>query len=552
MAPRCAAGQTGRTAEGECVSGRPPVSPAVRGATTRRRAVWQGSAGKPGLKAKAAALLAVAALVLSACTAGYTARDNSAHAPQGSLTLALTAAPSNLDFTTTSGAAIPQALMGNVYQGLVAVNDDGALIPALASSWDVDESGTVYTFHLQRGVTFSNGDPFTAESVKFSIERVQSKAWSNGLKAGMDVVKAVEAVDPHTARITLSRPSQAWLWSMATLIGAMFTPSGVGQLATTAVGTGPFEVGSWKPGQSLTLTRRDPYWGVPAAAPQITLRYYDDPTTATNALRGGAVDAVAGLQAPDLRPSFEQDPKFTVTQGTSTGEVVMSMNNQAAPFDDVRVRQAVMYGVDRASVLRSAWAGRGTLIGAPVPPTDPYYEDLNGAYPYNPDKARALLKAAGVYGSTVEFSVPTLPYATAASQVIVSDLKKVGLNVRIKQVEFPAVWLDKVFSSHDFQLSLVAHVEPRDVLTLLSPGYYLGYKNPKVTALAAAADAGDEASFVRDMRQVVRTAIVDDAAADTLFLLPTLNVMRAGVSGLPVNAPTTALDLSHVSKEAAK
>ncbi|WP_233556056.1 ABC transporter substrate-binding protein [Galactobacter caseinivorans] len=524
----------------------PPRARQRRAGLSRSRAGYRArSRSRAGL---AVALLSAAMLLLSACTAGYTARDDAGAAPAGSLTVALTAAPSNLDFTTTSGAAIPQALMGNVYQGLVAVNEDGKLVPQLASGWQVDSSRTVYTFELQPGVTFSNGDPFNAESVKFSVERVKSAAWSNGLKSGMDVVKAVEVRGEHTVAITLSRPSQSWLWTMATLVGAQFTPNGTAKLATQAVGTGPFTVTSWKPGQSLTLTRREHYWGQPAAAPQIALRYYADPTTATNALRAGAVDVVAGMQAPDLLPGFQKDAGFKVTEGTTTGEVVMSMNNQKAPLNDVRVRRAVLHAVNRKAVLDSAWAGRGSLIGAPVPPTDPYYEDLNNAYPHDPAKARELLKQAGVDGSTITFSVPDLPYAVAAAQVVVSDLKKVGLNVKIKQQEFPAVWLDQVLTKHDYQLSVIAHVEPRDLLSLLSKGYYLGYDSSRISELAAQADAGDDASYAANMKKVVRRAVVDDAVADTLFLLPNLNVMRADVSGMPVNAPTTALDLTRLTK----
>lgn len=487
-------------------------------------------------------------LCLSACTAGYTAREDTAHAPADALTVALTAAPSNLDFTTTSGAAIPQALMGNVYQTLVAVNDDGEIVPQLARAWHVDGSGTAYTFELQEGVTFSDGSEFTADTVKFSVDRVRSKAWTNGLKASMDVVKGVKVVDPHTVTITLKRPSQAWLYSMTTLVGAMFTPSGVQHLARKAIGTGPFTVTGWKSGQSLTLTRREDYWGEPAAAPQVTLRYYADPVTATNALRGSAVDAVIGMQSPDLLPSFRSDTDYRVIEGTTTGEVVMSMNNQAAPFDDPRVRRAVMYAVNRQDVMDSAYAGYGTLIGAAVPPTDPYYEDLTGAYPYDPAKARALLRSAGVEGQTVTFSVPNLPYATAAAEVVVSDLKKVGLTVRIKQQEFPAVWLDQVLTRHDYQMSVISHVEPRDLLTLLGPDYYLGVDDPRLSELAAEADAADRATYLSDMKALVRRAFVDDAVADTLFLLPNLTVTRADVEGLPVNSATTALDLARVHR----
>lgn len=496
-------------------------------------------------------LLAALALVLTSCHAGYTARDDDSGSRRSDVTIALTAAPANLDFTTTSGAAIPQALMGNVYETLVKVDQEGELVPGLARSWEVDQDRTGYTFHLQQGVTFSDGSDFDAHSVKFSLDRVRSSAWSNGLKAGMDVVQRVRVVDPATVEVTLKRPSQSWLWTLSTLTGAMFTPSGVEHLKTRAVGTGPFVVDRWKSGQSLSLARREDYWGRPAAAGRVTLRYYSDPVTATNALRGSAVQAIVALQAPDLVPGFKADPDFTVQEGTSTGEILLSMNNRRAPFDDPRVRKAVMYAVDRQAVMDASYGGRGSLIGAAVAPTDAYYEDLSDAYPHDPERARKLLRQAGIEGETITFSVPSLPYATAASQVIVSDLADVGLHVRIEQQEFPAVWLDRTLTRHDYQLSVVAHVEPRDVLDLLGPDYYLGYDWSRIADQVRRADTGSDADYVEGMRAAVRRAFVDDAVADPLFLMPNLTVARRAVVGLPRNSPTTALDLTRVTTDGA-
>lgn len=171
------------------------------------------------------------ALVVSACSAGSTATQVGRVAGQGTLVLGTTGVPASLDFTTTGGAAIPQALMSNVYEGLVRIDAAGDVVPHLATSWDVTEEATVYTFHLREGVTFSDGSPFNAESAKFSIEYVR-ESWTNGLKAQMDVVSGVEVLDEHTLRVTLSRPSHHWLWSMGTLTGAMMTPTGVDRLAT--------------------------------------------------------------------------------------------------------------------------------------------------------------------------------------------------------------------------------------------------------------------------------------------------------------------------------
>lgn len=360
------------------------------------------------------ALMMSAVLALTGCYAGSTGNPGST-ADKNKLTVALTGEPVNLDFTTTAGAAIPQATMSNIYEGLVAVDQTGSIKPLLATKWETSGDNKSYTFTLQTGVTFSNGADFDASDVKFSIERVKSDAWLNGLKSKMDVVDTVEVVSPEIVKVNLKHPSQAWLYSMTTLVGAMFDPSGVSDLANKPVGTGPYSLESWTRGDSIKLTGRDDYWGAKAGIKNVTLRYFADAIATTNALASGDVDLIYNMQAPELLSSFQSNPEFQVIDGTSNGEIILSMNNKVAPFNDKRVRQAVMYAVDRKEVRDTAWNGLGTLVGGPVPPTDPYYEDLNDLYPYDPAKAKGLLKEAGAENLNITFTVPTRPYATAST-----------------------------------------------------------------------------------------------------------------------------------------
>ncbi|MFL4472860.1 ABC transporter substrate-binding protein [Paeniglutamicibacter sp. MACA_103] len=497
-------------------------------------------------RGKTGALLAAvlgATLLLSACNAGA---GTGPQDPQR-LVVALTGEPVNLDFTTTAGAAIPQAMMSNVYEGLVGVDQTGAITPLLATGWQTGADNKSYTFTLVEGATFSNGAAFDASDVKFSIERVKSDAWLNGLKSKMDVVEDVVVNSPTSVTVNLKRPSQAWLYSMTTLVGAMFDPSGVDDLASTPVGTGPYRLESWARGESINLVARPDYRGAAPGIANVTLRYFGDAIATTNALSSGDVDVIYNMQAPELLSSFESNPDYQVIEGTSNGEIVLSMNNKAKPFNDVRVRRAVLHAIDRQSVRDTAWNGLGTLVGAPVPPTDPYYEDLNAAYPFDPAKARALLKEAGAENLKVTFTVPTRPYATAVSEIVQSQLRDVGIDAKIASAEFPAVWLDKVFNRHDYQMSVVLAVEARDVLTMFNnPDYYIGYDNSKIKAEAAAADAADEANYVAGMKNVVRT-IVDDAPVDTLFIFPNISVAKAGITGLGANSVTEALNLSTIA-----
>ncbi len=492
---------------------------------------------------RAAASLLVLCVVSTGCAAGQlaTAPDD-----PNTISVGFAAEPQNFDFTRTDGAAIPQALLGNVYEGLVKLDRDGKIVSGLAESWTLSPDRTVYDFRLRPGVRFANSAPFTAEDVKFSLERVHT-AWTVSLKSTMDVLDHVEVVSPLHARVVLKRPSNGWLFAMTGRIGAMFTPSGVGELGTKPVGTGPYEVFSRVRGDSIVMRYREGYWGPKPTYTTVRLKYYRDPTALNNALLSNGIDVVSTVTAPDSLPQFTTDPRFTVIEGTTNGEVVLSFNNRRAPLTDPRVRKALTHAIDRAALLRLAWGGRGTLIGSMVPPTDPWYEDLTATTPHDPETARRLLAEAGQRELSLRLRIPNLAYAVNSAQVIKSDLAKVGVTVTIEPLDFPAIWLKQVFTEHDYDLSIVQHAEARDIATFGNPGYYWGYDNPKVRANLEHADAGDPEEQVRLMRQVARE-LAGDAAAAWLFLFPNLLVARTKVTGLPRNVVSESFDLAALGR----
>lgn len=494
-----------------------------------------------GLRA-VASLLVLGALA-TACSAGDLATTP---ADPNTVSIGLTAEPQNFDFTRTDGAAIPQVLLGNVYEGLVKRDENGRIVPGLAEAWTVSPDRTVYDFHLRSGVRFANGAPFSADDVKFSLERVRTD-WSVSLKSTMDVLRRVDVVSPLHARVLLERPSNGWLFAMTGRVGAMFSPTGVNELGTRPVGTGPYEVHSRTRGDSIVLRHRDGYWGPKPAYTTVRLRYFRDPTALNNALLSNGIDVIAAVAAPDSLPQFTSDNRFAVHEGTTNGEVVLSFNNRRAPLNDARVRRALTHAIDRAALLRLAWGGRGTLIGSMVPPTDPWYEDLTGLTPYEPDRARKLLTEAGVQDLNLRLRIPNLPYAVAAAQVVKSDLAKVGVTVTIDVLDFPSVWLKQVFTEHDFDMSIVQHVEARDIATFGNPKYYWGYDNPAVRDLMVRADQAEAETQVRLMRQAART-IAGDAAACWLFLFPNLVVARTKVTGLTRNEVGESFDLARLGR----
>jgi peptide/nickel transport system substrate-binding protein len=497
-------------------------------------------------RAAAAVIATSSLLVAAACSAGSSTSPGASPGGGDQLAVGLVAEPASLDFTTTDGAAIPQALLGNVYNGLVKQDDDGKIVPDLAKSWTVSPDRKTYTFTLVDNAEFTNGAAFTAADAVFSINRVKS-AWTTSLKAAMDVVQEAKAVSPTQLQVVLAKPSNDWLFRMTTRVGAMFSQSGVDKLATEPVGTGPYKLSAWKRGDSIVLQRNDGYWGTKPFFGQVTLKYFKDPTALNNALLTGTINVIGTVQAPESLSQFSTD-KYQVIEGTTNGEVVLSFNNSKPAFKDKRFRQAIRQAIDHKALLETCFAGRGKLIGSMVPPTDPWYEDLTGIAPYDQAKAKSLLQASGSAGASLRLRLPTLPYATSCGQVVKSQLEQVGLKVQIDQLEFPAAWLSTVFNNADYDMSIISHVEPRDLGAVFGdPKYYTKYGTPQLKQLLATADAGDEQTQVTEMKKAARL-LSEDAAADWLFLLPSLIVADKNITGLPTNAITESFDVTRLAR----
>lgn len=462
----------------------------------------------------------------------------------GTLKLGLVLAPASMDFTTTDGAAIPQVLLGNVYETLVTQAQDGTIQPGLAEKWTVSDDGRTYDFTIRSGVTFSDGTPFSAADAAFSIDYVKTK-WTVGVAKAMDAVVSATAVSPTELKVVLREPNNLWLFKMTTRIGAMMSSQHVDSLATEAIGTGPFVVSDWRQDQSVTLTRNDSYWGAPAREKTIVFTYFSDPTAMNNALLTGDIQVITTVQTPQALSQFDDTSKYTIIDGTTNGKVMMTMNDARPPLNDVRVRQAINYALDKDAIVKAAWAGYGTPIGSHEVPTDPWYVDLADRYPHDVAKAKQLLADAGQTNLTLRLALPPVPYAAAAAPVIVSQLAQAGITVQTSDVTFDN-WLGKIFAPpYDFDLTIINHVEQYDVTTVFSgkPDYYTQYTNPEVTKLETEGLAADHDTFIADFQKVM-TTLADDAAAAWLWAFPNLMVADATVHGLPENAIGESLNVA--------
>jgi peptide/nickel transport system substrate-binding protein len=457
-----------------------------------------------------------------------------------------TLAPVSLDISAGSGAAIPQALLYNVYETLVKIDDAGTFQPLLSKSYTVSDDKLTYTFTLQDGVTFANGDPMAAKDVvdTFNYNKTNPKA-PPIISGTFAVVNTISSPDPKTVVIKLKQPSRDFLFNLAQTAGVVVDAKTRADVATKTNGTGPYGVTNYTTNASLELTRRDSYWGTKPAMAQITFKYFSDANALANALKAGDVDIIDNL-SPELFDQFKSDTSaYETVNGQTSGETILAMNNSRKPLDDVRVRQAITYAINKKDVDAIAEQGLAQIIGSHSSPNDPWFVDLSNTYPYDPTKAKALLQEAGVSKLSLTLDVIPTPYAKASAPVIKDELAKVGIDVKLVDEEFP-LWIKKDFGDANFDLTIVAHVEARDTNLYGNPKYYWRYNNPKVQQLLKQADAAPTDAASNELYGQVLRQINADAVNDWLFLLPRLEVVRKGLTGYPKGSFSLSYDVTGI------
>ncbi len=454
--------------------------------------------------------------------------------------------PPHLDPTASAAAAIDEVVYANVFEGLTRINRNGAVKPALAESWEVSEDGKTYTFKLRTGVKFHDGADFTADDVKFSLDRARAEDSVNAQKGLFKAIEAVEVVDDATVRVTLSSPAGNFLFNMGWGDAIIVDPASAESNQSNPVGTGPFKFSNWAKGSAIELVRNEGYWGDAVALTKATFRIIPDPAAAVAALLAEDVDAFANVPSPEAIPQFQADPRFTVVVGSTEGETILSINNKQPPFDDVRVRRAIAHAIDRQAIIDGAMFGLGTPIGTHFAPHHPAYEDLIDTYPRDLDKARALLAEAGhADGFKATLRLPPPSYARRGGEIIAASLREIGIELEIIPVEW-AQWLEQAFRGKDYDLTMVSHTEPQDIGIYANPDYYFQYDSKPFQDTIAELNVTVDAEARYELMRKAQRIITEDAVNGYLFQLAKAGVWNAKLRGLWENSPVQANDLTEV------
>lgn len=403
------------------------------------------------------AIVAVTALAGCSTGRGVDLGDSS-----NNLVAAIAGEPDQLDPHKTS-AYFSFEVLENVFDTLVEPDANLEMRPALAESWEVSPDQLSWTFHLRPGVTFHDGSPFTADDVVFSYRRIIDEQLANVDK--FSAVTDVRAVDPMTVVIDVKHPTPNLLTNIGGFKGmAIVQRRNVesGQIATHPVGTGPFAFRSQKSGDSITLTANPSYWGGEPKVAGVTFRFISEPSTALSALQAGEIDWTDSIPTQRVA-QLRDDDSLHLAVTASNDYWYFALNEAHKPWDDVRARQAVAYGIDRAAIVQATSYGTAAANQLAIPEGNPWYTAYD-RYRYDTDAARRLLDEAGVGDVDLDMLVTSeYPETVTAAQVIADNLAPLGITVNIRTVDF-ATWLDEQNSGHFDMLMMgwLGNIDPDD------------------------------------------------------------------------------------------
>ena len=509
-------------------------------------------------------VLFAAAVSLLAATAGFAAADRSQ--AKDTFVFAAEGDPVLIDGAFVSDGPSLRIVF-QIFEGLVRNKPGtGQIEPLLATSWKASPNGRIWTFNLRKGVKFSDGTPFNAAAVCTNFNRQYNlppllqgegvnyywfTVFGGYAKPGpgnpgpdKSLYHGCKRVNDSTARIILKRRSSSFLGALALANFAIASPAalkqykadegtvgsdGVFRAAGTfgtqnPVGTGPYKLESWRIGDRLVLVRNDGYWGTKAKTRRVIVRPITDNTARLQALQTGEVDAINLVQPQDIA-TIRSNSSLKILDRPAFNIGYVGINQSFAPLNNIKVRQAIAHGLDRKSVVGSFYGGRGTLANQFLPPSIQGYAQKGVPdYPYNPDRAKQLLRESGLtLPVPIEFWYPTdrprgyMPDPPRNFQAFAASLEKSGFKV----TPHPAPWRSGYVSglqSGKAALYLFGwtgdFVDPANFLNVHfgAKGTLFGFNNPKIFTLLTQADEETNADK--------RAGLYQKASVEVMKFLP--------------------------------
>ena len=449
-------------------------------------------------------------------------------------------------------AAGDEEIIFNVYEGLYKYDYEGNLNPCLATDVEISADASVYTFTIRDGVKFHDGSDLDAGDIVYSLKRAAgllNTQDGTALVSELDSIKDVAIAADGRVEVTLESPNSELLCYFTTGI----IPEGYDNCQKAPVGTGPFKFESYTPGQSVVLVKNEDYWvhGLPYLD-KVTFKVCADMDAGLTELAAGSIDIFPYL-TPD-RVNQLDSTKFNVLSNGSNMVQIFALNNSVEPLNDLKVRQAINYAVNRKDIISVTMDGTSVeLTTAMSPAMGSYYDSsLDGTFDQDLEKAKSLMAEAGYEnGFDLTCTVPSnyLIHVNTAVE-LASELKAIGINLEIKQVDW-ATWLDQVYKGRQYETTVIALTSayaPYDVLERYQSsddGNFINYSNSEVDALMAQIPLISDVNERTELYHQVLGLLTADACSVYLQDPTTITAVSTRLEGYHVY-PMYVQDMSQV------
>lgn len=406
-------------------------------------------------RARVAAAVALLALLAAAC-GGQEAGEVDEAAETGAGT---TTAPApaddepatfrvavGVDLDTLDPAGTTTTTVANMIdytvETLIQIDEEGAVVPHLATEWEVADDGLTYTLELQEGVEFHDGTPFDAEAVVFTFERLLDEEVAVPIRAPFEAIEAVEATGEHTVEMRLSQPFPPLLSALSFSAAAIISPASTEEQGNTytdyrhPIGTGPYMFSEYREGERFVVERFEGYWSDEPYYDTVEFQIVPEAATRVSLLRAGQIDMTILPPVSDI-PALEEDPETEVLMAPGNRVIFISINTNE--ISDPRVRQALNYAVDKEALIDNVLFGAADPLDAPMD-SSLFGHCPVGEYPYDPERARELLAEAGVEDLQLRFIAPTGRYIQdfEVAQAISGFLSEVGVQASVETMDWPS------------------------------------------------------------------------------------------------------------------
>ncbi|BDR53706.1 ABC transporter substrate-binding protein [Bombiscardovia nodaiensis] len=467
--------------------------------------------------------------------------QSKAEAAGGRVNIGASQAPNSLDIRTESGAAVTQALLGNVYQTLVGLDENGQPTAGLASSWDRSSDGLTYTFHLRSGETFDDGNTVDSNAVLWSMQQIIKNKYLDYEK--LDNLDKVTNPDTNTVVMELKTPDFRLPSMLTSRAGIVYNRGARVNYSTQSAGSGPYTVESFEPGSRLVLRKSQTYRGPHSAkSAQIIFTYKAQSAGQAQQVADGKLDAAVDLSGQEASAARNIKQGVTLSTGVSDQNLVLAFNHsKTAITSDERFRQSIRYALDRQAVADTS-GGTAQVLNGPLNKLSPAYDDGDNPFPHDTQKALGLASYfnPSFYGGRIRL-VYEDSLGQAVGDSIKDQLKQVGIPVEVTLVDHNT-FQDRVVNRHDYELTLLT-MSNQDVEQFSKPDSVMLYDDPESQQIFRLVQgANSKESYTSQLKQYAHM-LSQKSPADWLSVKAPVNMYRPSLTGLSNNMTESYLPL---------